>query len=195
MRTATVERKTNETDISIEINLDGSGKADSQTGLGFFDHMLTQVAVHGVFDLRVRAVGDLDIDPHHTVEDVGLVLGQACNRALGAKHGLVRTATATVPMDEALAQAVIDLSGRPFFVCRVSWSSPMVGNLPTTLVEHFFGSFANACAANVHLLVHYGSDNHHISEALFKSFGRALSGAVYMDPQRSGKIPSSKGTL
>ena len=195
MRTAKIERKTKETDILVEVNLDGSGQYQIETGVGFFDHMLTQIAVHGLFDLTIKAEGDLHIDPHHTVEDTGLALGAAFKQALGDKAGIFRTASATVPMDEALGQVVVDFSGRPYCELRTAWTSPMVGSLPTTLLEHFFESFATASASNLHLIVHYGRDNHHMAESLFKAMARALSAAVRLDPRRSGVVPSSKGVL
>ena len=195
MRTAKIERKTSETDILVELNLDGSGEYDIQTGIGFFDHMLTQIAVHGLFDLTVRAKGDLHIDPHHTVEDCGLALGAAFKQALGDKRGIVRVASAEVPMDEALGQVVVDFSGRPYAVLKTVWTSAMVGGLHTTLLEHFFESFAAACASNLHVISHYGRDNHHMAEALFKAMARAMAKAVRIDPRRSDQIPSSKGAL
>ena len=195
MRTAKIERKTKETDILVEVNLDGIGQYQIETGVGFFDHMLAQIAVHGLFDLTIKAEGDLHIDPHHTVEDTGLALGAAFKQALGDKAGIVRTASATVPMDEALGQVVVDFSGRPYAVLRTAWTSPMVGGLHTTLLEHFFESFATASASNLHLIVHYGRDNHHMAESLFKAMARALSAAIRLDPRRSGVIPSSKGVL
>lgn len=195
MRSAKIERKTKETQITVQLNLDGKGQAEIQTGIGFLDHMLTQIAVHGLFDLHVKAVGDLEVDPHHTVEDCGLALGTAFQLALGDKKDIVRTALATVPMDEALGQVVIDFSGRPYAVNKTTWSSPMVGGLDTSLLEHFFESFAATSASTLHCQTHYGRDNHHMAEALFKSFGRALAGAVKIDPRRQGQIPSSKGVL
>ncbi len=195
MRIAKIERKTKETDILVEVNVDGSGQYQIETGVGFFDHMLAQIAVHGLFDLTIKATGDLHIDPHHTVEDTGLTLGAAFNQALGDKAGIVRTASAAVPMDEALGQVIVDFSGRPYTVIRTAWTSPMVGALPTTLLEHFFESFATASMSNLHLIVHYGRDNHHMAESLFKATARALSAAVRLDPRRSGVIPSSKGVL
>lgn len=195
MRTAKIERKTKETDILVGVNLDGIGQYQIETGVGFFDHMLAQIAVHGLFDLTIKAEGDLHIDPHHTVEDTGLALGAAFKQALGDKAGIVRTASATVPMDEALGQVVVDFSGRPYTVLRTAWTSPMVGGLHTTLLEHFFESFATASASNLHLIVHYGRDNHHMAESLFKAMARALSAAIRLDPRRSGVIPSSKGVL
>lgn len=194
-RTAKIERKTKETEIMVVVNLDGTGQSDIQTGVGFFDHMLTQIAVHGLFDLVIKAKGDLHIDPHHTVEDCALVLGAAFKQALGDKAGITRTASATVPMDEALGQVVVDFSGRPYAVISMSWTSPMVSGLPTSLLEHFFESFATASAANLHILVHYGRDNHHIAESLFKAMARAMAEAVRVDPRRSNRIPSSKGVL
>jgi len=195
MRTAKIERKTKETDIQMTINLDGTGKYEIDTGIGFFDHMLTQLAVHGLFDLSIKAKGDLHIDPHHTVEDCGLALGAAFKEALGDKRGIIRTASATVPMDESLGQCVIDFSGRPYAVIQTAWSSSMVGGLPTTLIDHFFESFSAANQSNLHLIVHYGRDNHHMAESLFKAMARAMAEAVRIDPRRSGGIPSSKGVL
>jgi imidazoleglycerol-phosphate dehydratase len=195
MRTAAINRKTSETDISLKLNLDGTGKHTIATGIGFLDHMLSQIAVHGMFDLSVKVTGDLLVDPHHSVEDCALVLGNGFKQALGEKRGITRTASATVPMDEALGQVVIDFSGRPYAVLSTKWTSPMVANLPTSLLEHFFESFAFASAATLHVLVHYGRDNHHISESLFKAFARALSKAVELDPRRKDTIPSSKGVL
>lgn len=195
MRSAKIERKTKETDVVVVVKLDGTGQYEIDTGVGFFDHMLTQIAVHGLFDLIIKAKGDLHIDAHHTVEDCGLALGAAFKQALGDKAGIVRMASATVPMDEALGQAVVDFSGRPYAVLTTNWTSPMVGGLHTTLLEHFFESFATACTANLHLIVHYGRDNHHMAEALFKAMARAMSAAVQIDPRRSGQIPSSKGAL
>jgi len=195
MRTARIKRKTKETDILVEVNLDGSGQHEIETGVGFFDHMLTQIAVHGLFDLVIRASGDLHIDPHHTVEDCGLALGTAFKEALGDKKGITRTASATVPMDEALGQVVVDFSGRPYAMIKTAWSSPMVGELPTTLLEHFFESFATASGANLHVIVHYGRDNHHMAECLFKAMARAMAKAVQVEPRRSGSVPSSKGVL
>jgi imidazoleglycerol-phosphate dehydratase len=195
MRSAKVDRKTRETDISVQLKLDGSGDYQIDTGIGFFDHMLTQIAVHGLFDLFVKAKGDLHIDPHHTIEDCGLVLGTSFAQALGDKAGTVRTASALVPMDDALGQVVLDFSGRPYSVITTAWTSSMVGGIHTTLLEHFFESFAVASTSNLHLIMHYGKDNHHMAESLFKAFGRAASAAVQLDPRRMGQIPSSKGVL
>lgn len=195
MRIGKVGRKTNETDIQVEVNLDGSGNFKIDTGVGFFDHMLTQIAVHGLFDLVIRAKGDLHIDPHHTIEDCGLALGEAFKLALGDKRGIKRTASATVPMDEALGQVVVDFSGRPYSVIYTKWAYPTVGNLPTSLLEHFFESFATASTANLHIIVHYGHDNHHMAESMFKAMARAMSKAVQIDLRRNDIIPSSKGQL
>ena len=195
MRSAIIERKTRETSISLSLNLDGSGLYQIATDLGFLDHMLTQIAVHGLFDLELSAVGDLEVDAHHTVEDCGLTLGTAFKEALGDKVGIVRTASAAVPMDEALAEVVVDFSGRPYSIIQVPWTSQQVGGIPTTLLEHFFQSFAVNSAANLHMRVLYGRDNHHLAESLFKAFARACAQAVQIDPRRAGSIPSSKGTL
>ncbi|MBL7161013.1 MAG: imidazoleglycerol-phosphate dehydratase HisB [Anaerolineales bacterium] len=195
MRTAQIERKTKETDIQLELNLDGDGKAEIDTGIGFFDHMLTQIAVHGLFDIRLETEGDLFIDPHHTIEDCGLALGEALTQVLGDKRGITRMATSFVPMDEALAQVVLDLSGRPYAVIQTAWTAPDIGGIPTSLIEHFFESFAVTGRANLHASVLYGRDNHHMAEALFKALGRALDAATQIDPRRAGEVPSSKGVL
>lgn len=194
MRVSKITRKTAETCVTIELNLDGSGKADIATGLGFFDHMLHHIAVHGLFDLTVHAEGDLHVDPHHTVEDVALALGAAFEQALGDRKGLVRMGSAYVPMDETLAFVAVDLSGRPYAVTQVEWFGPTTGGIPNTLWEHVFASFAVAARANVHARVLYGRDDHHKVEALFKALGRALDAATQVDPRRSG-IPSTKGVL
>ena len=195
MRTTTINRQTRETDITLTLALDGTGQYQIETGIGFLDHMLTHVAAHGLFDLTVQAKGDLHIDPHHTVEDVALVLGQAFAEALGDKAGIVRMGSAYVPMDEALAFVAVDLSGRPYCVSEVAWTGSTVGGIAVTLIPHFFESFAAAAKANVHARVLYGRDDHHKAEALFKALGRALDAATRQDPRRGGKIPSTKGTL
>jgi imidazoleglycerol-phosphate dehydratase len=194
-RRARVERKTTETQVMVDLTLDGDGTHRIATGIGFLDHMLTHVAVHGLFDLAVKATGDLDVDPHHTVEDVALVLGEAFDRALGARAGIVRIGSASVPMDEALAFVAVDLSGRPYAVTDVAWAGPMVGGLPVTLMPHFFESLARTARANVHARVPYGRDDHHKAEALFKALGRAMDAATRLDARRGGSIPSTKGTL
>jgi imidazoleglycerol-phosphate dehydratase len=194
-RSVQVSRKTQETEIELLLGLDGSGQHAIETGLPFFDHMLAQVAVHGLFDLELQARGDLQIDPHHTIEDVGLALGEAFRQALGDRSGLVRMASAYCPMDESLARAVVDFSGRPYAVIRVDWTGPYIANIPTTLFEHFLESFAVQARCNLHAELLYGRDDHHKAEALFKALGRALDAAVQIDPRRAGRVPSSKGVL
>jgi len=195
MRTASVVRTTNETDITLTLNVDGSGRHDIATGVGFLDHLLTHLAVHGLFDLTVRATGDLYIDAHHTVEDTALVLGQAFAEALGERRGLVRMGHAYTPMDEALAFVAVDLSGRPYAVVRAEWHTPTIGQVPTSLVSHFFESLAVTMKANLHARVLYGRDDHHQAEALFKALARALDAATQIDPRRAGAVPSTKGSL
>ena len=195
MRSSTLHRQTNETDIHLSLNLDGSGQHDLATGIGFLDHMLAHIAVHGLFDLTVRATGDLHVDAHHTIEDTALLLGQALAEALGDKRGIVRMGSAFVPMDEALALVVVDLSGRPYAVVEAAWHGPSIGQFPTSLVAHFFESLAATARANVHARVEYGRDDHHQAEALFKALGRALDIATTIDPRRAGQVPSTKGQL
>lgn len=193
-RTAAVTRVTGETRIELSLNLDGSGQADIETGVGFFDHMLQHVAVHSLIDLTVRAEGDLYVDTHHTVEDVAIAFGQALDQALGDRRGIVRMGHAYVPMDDALARVVIDLSGRPYPVVEAAFEAPMLGSMPTSLVAHVLESIAFNGRLNLHAHVLYGRDDHHRAEALFKALGRALGAAVAVDPRRSG-VPSTKGTL
>lgn len=195
MRTAEIKRKTNETDIYLKLNLDGQGSADIQTGVGFLDHLLHHVAVHGLFDLTIRATGDLEIDCHHTVEDVALVLGITFAEALGDLAGIQRMGSAYVSMDESLAFAAVDLSGRPYAVIQADWHTPSVGGIPTSLFPHILESFAATARCNLHARVLYGRDDHHQAEALFKAFGRALDAATQIDPRRTNLIPSTKGTL
>lgn len=194
MRTAFISRKTNETDICIELNLDGSGQHDIDTGVGFLDHMLTHLAVHGLFNLTVKASGDVHIDVHHTVEDVALVLGSTLDQALGDRRGIVRMGSCYAPMDETLAFVALDLSGRPYSVIDAEWGSAPVGQIPTSLFPHFFESFAITARCNLHARVLYGRDDHHKAEALFKALARALDMATMLDPRR-GSVPSTKGTL
>jgi imidazoleglycerol-phosphate dehydratase len=194
-RKARVERRTGETQVAVDLALDGSGRHQIDTGIGFFDHLLAHVAVHGLFDLEVRAQGDLHVGGHHTVEDVALTLGQALDRALGDRAGVVRVGSAYVPMDEALAFVAVDLSGRPYAVVDIDWSGSVVGGLPVTLVPHVLESLAIASRANVHACVLYGRDDHHKAEALFKALGRALDTATRLDPRRGTSIPSTKGAL
>lgn len=194
-RQAVVERKTGETQVEVRLDLDGSGRHEINTGLPFLDHMLAQIAVHGLFDLSIRAIGDLHIDPHHTTEDVALTLGTAFQQALGDKAGIVRMASADCPMDESLAWVAVDFSGRPYSVIQVDWHSPYVGNLPVSLFAHFLESFALQARCNLHAAVRYGRDDHHQAEAIFKALARALAAAVRIDPRRAGQVPSSKGIL
>lgn len=194
MRIIRIKRKTNEAEILIELNLDGSGRHSIASDIGFLDHMLSHLAVHSLFDLTVRARGDLQIDPHHTVEDTALTLGKAFDQALGERKGIVRMAHAYAPMDEALAFVALDFSGRPYAVIEAEWGAPAVGALPTSLIVHFLESFAVAARCALHARVLYGRDDHHKAEALFKALARALRAAVALDP-RQEDIPSTKGTL
>jgi imidazoleglycerol-phosphate dehydratase len=195
MRRAKLNRETSETSIEVVLDLDGSGKCRIATGVGFLDHMLRHVAVHGLFDVQVQAQGDLEVDAHHTVEDVALALGAAFDQALGARQGIVRMGSAYVPMDEALGFVAVDLSGRPYAVVDMPWTGVEVGGVPVTLWEHFFTSFAVASRSNVHARVLYGRDDHHKAEALFKALGRALDVATQLDPRRGSTVPSTKGII
>jgi imidazoleglycerol-phosphate dehydratase len=195
MRNAIYQRKTNETDIQVEINLDGNGKANISTGIGFLDHMLEQIAVHSLFDIKLMAQGDLHIDKHHTVEDVGLALGKVIDQALGDRKGIHRMGYAVVPMDEALAEVVLDFSGRPYCVFKGEWTGTQLGEIPVTLIEHFYYSLCMKMRATLHLSLRYGRDDHHKAEALFKALGRTLLMGSRIDPRRNGEIPSSKGVL
>jgi len=193
-RQGRVERKTRETDIRLVLDLDGSGRAKISTGIGFFDHMLTALAKHGHFDLDVRCKGDLHVDAHHSVEDVGIALGQALRQALGDKRGIVRFGHAYVPLDEALSRCVIDLSGRPWLHFGVEFKARQIGTMPTELFEDFFWALADHGRLNIHLDVIRGRNGHHIAETLFKATARALSMAVALDP-RVKDVPSTKGSL
>lgn len=194
-RTASIERTTGETEISLSLNLDGSGHADVRTGVGFLDHMLTLWAKHGLFDLRVSARGDLHIDEHHTAEDTCICLGRALDAALGERRGIVRTAHSFVPMDEALALVAVDLGGRPYCVVQAEFATPRVGQLATDLVFHLLESIAIHGRLNLHAQVLYGRNDHHKIEALFKALGRALDAASRHDPRLAGEVPSTKGVL
>jgi imidazoleglycerol-phosphate dehydratase len=194
-RTATLNRKTKETNISVSINLDGTGKADIQTGIGFFDHMLEQLAKHGLIDLTIKADGDLHIDGHHTVEDVGLTLGQAIKDALGEKRGIVRYGSAYAPMDETLSRVALDLSGRPYCVWRFKFTREHVGEMEVELFKEFFHSVAQTGGITLHCENLYGENNHHIIESTFKAFAKALRMAVSIDERAADAIPSTKGTL
>jgi imidazoleglycerol-phosphate dehydratase len=194
-RTATIHRKTNETEIKLRLNLDGRGTSKISTGIRFLDHMLDLVARHGAFDLTIDARGDLDVDQHHTVEDTGIALGEAVAKAIGDKHGILRAGYFLMPMDETLAAAAIDLSGRPHCVVTGKISATHVGDFQTELTEDFFQGFAQAARANVHLRVVYGRSSHHQVEALFKAFARALRFAVSRDKRLRNVLPSTKGLL
>lgn len=194
-RTAHIRRKTKETQIDLRLNLDGRGKSEISTGIAFFDHMLDLVARHGGFDVRLKAKGDLDVDQHHTVEDVGIALGEAVHGALGNKRGILRAGYFLMPMDETLAAAAVDLGGRSFCVIRAEFSAAKVGGFQTELVEDFFQGFAQAARANVHLRVVYGRSSHHQVEALFKAFARALRFAVSRDKRLRNVLPSTKELL
>ncbi|MDR2114929.1 MAG: imidazoleglycerol-phosphate dehydratase HisB [Planctomycetaceae bacterium] len=194
MRTATINRNTKETQISLTLNLDGNGASAISTGVGFFDHMLTLFAAHSMLDLNINAQGDLHVDGHHTVEDVGIALGQAFVQALGDKRGIRRYGYFTLPMDETLATAAIDFSGRSCFVYRVGFQTPKIGLFDTELVHEFWQGFSNSAMCNLHLILHYGENSHHIAEALFKATARSIRMAVEIDPRQSG-VPSTKGTL
>jgi imidazoleglycerol-phosphate dehydratase len=193
-RQAEISRVTKETQINLSINLDGVGNVSAQTGVGFFDHMLDLLGRHSLVDLTINATGDLHVDAHHTVEDVGIVLGQALEKSLGDKRGIYRYGWAIVPMDESLAQVAIDLSGRPAFVFNVPFRGATIGNFPAELVEEFFKALATTAKMNLHISVPYGNNNHHIAEAIFKATAKALRQAVAPDPRNPG-VPSTKGTL
>ena len=195
MRKAKLRRTTKETDISIALNLDGQGKARISTGIRFFDHMIEQIARHGGFDLDLTARGDLDVDQHHTVEDVGIALGEAVKQALGSKRGILRAGYFLMPMDDCLAIAALDFSGRVYCVCNWKPSAKKVGEFQTELLEDFFRAFAQSAGANVHLRLMYGRSSHHQVEAMFKAFAKALRFAVSRDRQMRRVLPSTKGLL
>lgn len=193
-REATIERQTTETKVTLTLNLDGTGSVAVRTGIGFLDHMLSHVAVHGLLDLWLEAEGDLQVDAHHTIEDVAIVLGRALDQALNDRKGIQRMGTAFVPMDEALAFVALDLSGRPYSVLQTEWDTTAVGQMPTAMVDHFMESLAVHSRMNLHARLEYGSNDHHKAEALFKALGRALRQAVARDPRRED-VASTKGTL
>ena len=193
-RTATVTRTTRETDITLTIDLDGAGQGDVATGIGFFDHMLAGFARHGLFDLTLRCKGDLEVDCHHTIEDVGIVLGTAIRQALGGKQGTARLGSCLLPMDETLALCAVDLGGRPYFVYDAAFAGPRCGGMDTQMAREFFYAVSYAAAMNLHLKVLYGENDHHKLEAMFKAFAKALDAAARPDPRVQG-VPSTKGTL
>ncbi|WP_298292888.1 imidazoleglycerol-phosphate dehydratase HisB [uncultured Litoreibacter sp.] len=195
MRTAKITRKTAETDISVEINLDGTGTYDNQTGVGFFDHMLDQLARHALVDMTIRAKGDLHIDDHHTVEDTGIALGQALAQAIGDKRGIVRYGACHLPMDDAQIRCALDLSGRPFLICNLDIPTQKIGTFDTELVREFFQAFATHGGITLHIDQLHGFNSHHIVEAAFKAVARALRDALETDPRKADEIPSTKGTL
>ena len=195
MRTATIKRKTKETDIEVSVNLDGSGVANIATGIGFFDHMLDLLARHSRIDLTVKAVGDLHIDYHHTTEDTGIALGQAVKQALGNMAGITRYAGVHMPMDETLTRVVIDISGRPFLVFKADFPRDKIGEFDTELVREWFQAFAINAGVTLHVETLYGDNSHHIAESCFKGLARALRTAVAIDPKAVGEIPSTKGSL
>lgn len=194
-RQARVERKTKETQIRLQLNLDGTGVSKIETGIPFFSHMLEAWAKHGLMDLSVDAKGDLEVDLHHTVEDVGLALGRALDEALGEKKGIVRFGTAFVPMDETLVQASVDLSGRPYLVFNVPLQRAKLGSFDLDLLTEFFRALATEAKMNLHVTMHYGANLHHVAEAVFKSVGRALAEATRINPRIAGMLPSTKGAL
>jgi imidazoleglycerol-phosphate dehydratase len=194
-RQATIRRNTAETKIDLSVNLDGTGVSEISTGVAFFDHMLTLLSRHAMIDLKVQATGDTDVDYHHTVEDVGIVLGSAIKEALGDKAGIRRYGFFILPMDETLARCVIDLSNRPMMVYQADIINFMVKDFNIALVREFFQGVANSLGCNLHLKVEYGEEPHHIAEALFKAFAKALRAAVEIDPRQDGRVPSTKGTL
>jgi imidazoleglycerol-phosphate dehydratase len=195
MRTGAVKRKTKETDVAVEVDLDGQGRGEIATGIGFLDHMLDLLARHSRIDLSVKAKGDLHIDQHHTTEDVGIALGQAVKQALGDMKGITRYADVHMPMDEALTRVAIDISGRPFLVFKAEFARDKVGAFDTELVEEWFRAFAMNAGVTLHVACLYGSNDHHIAESCFKGLARALRAATTIDPRAAGEVPSTKGSL
>ena len=195
MRTAKIERNTKETEISVEVTIDGMGKADIETGIGFLDHMLEQVARHSLMDITLKAKGDLHVDQHHTTEDSGIALGQALTKALGDKKGITRFASVYLPMDEALTRVALDISGRPYLVWNVEFSRPEIGDMDSELFREWFGAFTQNAGLTLHVETLYGDNNHHIIESCYKGLARALGQALAIDPRQAGMVPSTKGTL
>jgi imidazoleglycerol-phosphate dehydratase len=195
MRTGAVSRKTKETDIAVSVDLDGTGVAKIVTGIGFFDHMLEQLARHSLIDIEIQAAGDLHIDQHHTVEDTGIALGQAIRQALGERTGIARFADALLPMDETLTRVAVDVSGRPFLVFKTKFARAKIGGFDTDLVREFFQAFTTHAAMTIHVETLYGENAHHVAESSFKGLARALRAAIALDPRQKGAIPSTKGSL
>jgi imidazoleglycerol-phosphate dehydratase len=194
-RTAIHERKTKETQVSVSLNLDGTGKYEIATGIGFLDHMLEQLSRHSLMDITLKAVGDLHIDAHHTTEDTGIALGEAFAKALGQRRGIVRYGNSLIPMDETLSRVAIDLSGRPYFVWNVNFSKPTLGDMDTELFREWFQAFAFAAGATLHVNNEYGVNNHHIVESCYKALAKAIRMAIDIDLRKANDIPSTKGTL
>ncbi|HVZ14457.1 MAG TPA: imidazoleglycerol-phosphate dehydratase HisB [Bauldia sp.] len=195
MRSASIKRKTKETDIAVSVGLDGTGEARITTGIGFFDHMLEQIARHSLIDVTIDAKGDLHVDQHHTVEDVGIALGAALKQALGDMRGITRYADVHLPMDEALTRVAIDISGRPYLVWKVAFTRPRIGEMDSELFREFFQAFAQNAGVTLHIENLYGRNNHHIAETCFKGLARVLKAAVAIDPRQKTKVPSTKGSL
>lgn len=195
MRTATIERKTKETQITVSVNLDGKGEYKISTGIGFLDHMMEQLSRHSLMDLTVEAKGDLHIDFHHTTEDTGIAIGEAVAKALGERKGITRYGDALIPMDETLTRVALDISGRPYFVWKVEFTKPKLGEMDTELFREWFQAFAFASGMTLHVENLYGVNNHHIVESCFKALARALRTAVAIDPRKADEVPSTKGTL
>ncbi len=195
MRTASVNRNTKETEIAVEVNLDGSGQYDISTGIGFLDHMIEQFSRHSMIDISCRIKGDLHVDQHHTAEDSAIAIGQAILKALGDKGGIMRYGSAYSPMDETLSRAALDISGRPYFVWKAAFTQERLGEMDTELFEHWFHSIADAVGLTLHIELLYGKNNHHIAESIYKGFARAMRQAVEIDPRKGGAIPSTKGIL
>lgn len=194
-RKASVSRTTNETAIAVSVNLDGTGSGKISTGVGFFDHMLDQLCRHSLIDMEIAVKGDLHIDDHHTVEDTGIAIGQAISKALGDRRGITRYASLDLVMDETMTKAGVDVSGRPFLVWNVNFSAPKVGTFDTELVREFFQAFAQNAGITLHVLNHYGANNHHIAETCFKAVARVLRTALEIDPRQANRVPSTKGIL
>ncbi|MFB0900715.1 MAG: imidazoleglycerol-phosphate dehydratase HisB [Dehalococcoidia bacterium] len=194
-RVSKVQRKTNETDIEVYLNIDGTGKSNINTGIGFCDHMLSAFAKHGRFDLNVDCTGDLEVDAHHSIEDIGISIGKAINESLGDRSGINRMGDATVPLDEAMVQSIVDISGRPFASIDLTFNSPIIGEMPSELISHMLDSIAINALITLHIVQKSGKNDHHIAESAFKSFARALDAASTFDLRINGNVPSTKGTL
>lgn len=195
MRTASISRNTKETEIAVEVNLDGTGQYEISTGIGFLDHMIEQFSRHSLIDIKCRIKGDLHVDQHHTTEDSAIAIGQAISKALGDKAGIMRYGSAYSPMDETLSRVALDVSGRPYFVWKAGFTQERLGEMDTELFEHWFHSIADAVGLTLHIELLYGKNNHHIAESIYKGFARAMRQAVEIDPRKGGAIPSTKGIL